>query len=404
LLPLPLDAGPKTRSFYVLRYLAEAGHDVSLLCFLRPGDSPERVADLKRICAQVETVSLVRSRVKDVASGVMSLFSATPFLIRRDDVAEMWRKIEAMTSAQSFDAVHADQLWMAPYGLKCPDVPLKVLDQHNAVFLAARRMAQQVRNPVARALVENEAAKLEVYEQTVCREFDKVVWVTDADRRALQNGRAPSSGHELANGHTLSNGHERNGHDRVIPIAIDPREQPAVNRPRPFRVTFLGGMHWPPNAEGVSWFADSVWPKVAQAAPGAVLTIIGKKPPQRLSGLPEGGRIEVAGYVSDLGKYLSETAVFIVPIRSGAGMRVKILDAWCWKLPVVSTTVGAEGTEARADQNILLADDDESFADSVIKVLRDKNLAARLAENGRSTVEESYDWKKVYAAWDQIYS
>jgi glycosyltransferase involved in cell wall biosynthesis len=383
LLPLPVDAGPKTRSYYVLRYLAAAGHDVTLACFLRPGDSPESVAKLKRICRRVETVTMVRSRVKDVASGVASLFSSTPFLIRRDGVSEMWRKVEDLTSSHSFDAVHSDQLNMAPYALQCRTAPLKVLDQHNAVFLAARRLAQTVRNPMGRVLVNNEATKLETYERNVCGKFDKVVWVTDADRRAVR-----------------TNGHHFNGRDRVIPIAIDPREQPPVDRPRPFRVTFLGGMHWPPNAEGISWFANSVWPNIAKAAPEAVLTVIGKKPP---ADLPKDSRVEVAGFVSDLGKYLAETAVFVVPIRSGAGMRVKILDAWCWKLPIVSTTIGAEGTEANGGENLFLADDEQSFADCVVKVLRDQNVARRLSENGRSTVEEMYDWKKVYSAWDQVY-
>jgi glycosyltransferase involved in cell wall biosynthesis len=386
LLPLPLDAGAKTRSYYVLRYLAEAGHEVSLACFLRTGDSRVSIADLRRICGRVEMVPLVRSRAKDISAGVASLFSRTPFLIRRDDIAEMWRRLEAMTAARSFDAVHADQLWMAPYGLGCPSAPLRVLDQHNAVFLAARRMAQQAGNPLVRAIVENEATKLEAFERTTCRKFDQVVWVTDADCRAV-----------------TSTGEQPNGHNRIIPIATDPREQSPVARQRPFRVTFLGGMHWPPNAQGISWFTDSVWPKVAAAVPWSVLTIIGKKPPRRLLELPKAARVDVAGYLPDLAKFLSETAVFIVPLRAGAGMRVKILDAWCWQLPVVSTTIGAEGMQSHSGENLLLADDEDSFAHCVIAVLRNHHLAQRLCKNGRTTVEENYDWKKVYVAWDQIY-
>jgi glycosyltransferase involved in cell wall biosynthesis len=386
LLPLPLDAGAKTRSYYVLRYLASAGHEVSVACFLRPGDSQESVTELRRICHRVETVSLARSRAKDLAAGVASVFSRTPFLIRRDDVAEMRQRLAAMTGAYSFDAIHADQLWMAAYGLQCSGAPLRVLDQHNAVFLAARRLAQQVRNPLVRAVVENEASKLEAFERTTCRKFDKVVWVTEADRRALTR-----------------DGWAVNGHDRIIPIATDPREHPPVERRRPFRVTFLGGMHWPPNADGISWFTDFVWPKVAAAVPDCVLTIIGKKPPRRLLELPKHARVEVIGYVSDPRGHLSETAVFIVPLRSGAGMRVKILDAWCWRLPVVATTIGAEGIHSQSGENLLLADDEQSFADSVIEVLRNPQVAERLSGNGRATVEESYDWKKVYWAWDQIY-
>ncbi len=386
LLPWPLDAGPKVRSHYVLRHLAQAGHQVSVVCFSRAGDSGESIKELERFCSGVETVPLVRSRMKDVSAGLASLFSPTPFLIRRDDEAGMWRIVEAAAGSRSFDAVHADQLWMAPYGLACDGVPLKVLDQHNAVFLAARRLAQEARNPLVRSMVGREAAKLEGFERDACAGFGKVVWVTDSDRRALSQGSAAA-----------------NGRDKVIPIATDPGACPPVPRPSPFRVTFLGGMHWPPNADGIAWFADSIWPRVAAAAPEAVLTVIGRKPPRRLAELAREARVEVAGFVSDLARHLSETAVFIVPLRSGAGMRVKILDAWCWKLPVVSTTIGAEGIESQPGENLLLADDEESFAAGVIEVLRNRDLGGRLSENGRTTVETRYDWKRVYAAWDQIY-
>ena len=105
----------------------------------------------------------------------------------------------------------------------------------------------------------------------------------------------------------------------------------------------------------------------------------------------------------DLQPYLSETAAFIVPLRSGAGMRVKILDAWNWGLPVVSTSVGADGIRAVHDDNILIADDAESFSSGILRILQDRKLSRRLSENGRSTVESLYDWRKLYPAWDGVY-
>src|ERR1044071_2522995 len=114
LLPLPLDAGPKIRAYYVLRYLAEAGHDVTLLCFTRPSDRAKDVEDLRKICKAVEIIPLIRSRVKDVADGLHSLFSETPFLVLRDQCAVMKQKLHQLTKSKSFDAVHSDQLWMSP--------------------------------------------------------------------------------------------------------------------------------------------------------------------------------------------------------------------------------------------------------------------------------------------------
>jgi glycosyltransferase involved in cell wall biosynthesis len=386
-LPFPLDAGPKIRAYYVMRYLAEAGHQVRLLSFIRPGESDEHVAPLRRFCDSVETVGLTRSLPRDLFDGVRSLWTNTPFLVLRDDLAVMRRRVRSIVQSASFDALHADQLWMAPYGLD-DDLPVgrTVLDQHNAVFLVPRRLAEQHSSRVARGLLNHEAAKLQAFERDACRRYDRVVWVTEEDRRAV-----------------LRSCDERPESETVIPIATDPAERRRVARPRPFRITFLGGLHWPPNREGAAWFLERVWPRVARAAPSAVLTVIGKRGEAALPGAAGQGRVEVTGYVSDPSRYLAETAVFIVPLRSGAGMRVKILDAWCWGLPIVSTTVGAEGLRAVDGDNLLIADQDDVFADAVVRLLRNRRTAEHLADGGRATVEKFYDWATLYPAWDRVY-
>ena len=111
----------------------------------------------------------------------------------------------------------------------------------------------------------------------------------------------------------------------------------------------------------------------------------------------------MAGYVPDLEAILAETAVFIVPLRAGGGMRVKIVDGWSWGLPIVSTRIGAEGITLRNRENILIADSAETFGQAVMQVLSDPALAKTLRQNGRHWVEEKYDWSRVYTAWDQVY-
>ena len=382
LLPLPLDAGPKIRAYYVLRHLAEAGHEVTLVCFVRATDRESDVQALGRFCRAVETVPLSRSRAKDVRDGLRSLLSDTPFLILRDQVPAMDERVKRIVETGSWDAVHADQLWMAPYAARCSTGPLKVLDQHNAVFRVPERLAANQRNPIVKILLRREATKLARFERDTLERFDRVAWVTEEDRAAFPRD-------------------DRGGRqDVVIPIAVDPAASRPVERQRPFRITFLGGIHWPPNAEAVRWFAERVWPKVAAAVPGCVFTVIGKGSPGRLG---DKSRITVTGHVPELGPYLAETAAFVVPLLTGAGMRAKILDAWCWALPVVSTSIGAEGIKGVHGENLLIGDEPDAFAESLIRVLSDGRTAARIAENGRATVEALYDWRKVYRAWDRIY-
>ncbi|RPJ84588.1 MAG: glycosyltransferase [Acidobacteria bacterium] len=385
-LPFPLDAGPKVRAHYVLRYLAEAGHEVSLLTFIRPGEPAAYVEPLRRICRRVETVPMVRSRGRDLRDGLRSVGTNLPFLLVRDQLPAMWDRLKWMLRERSFDALHADQLWMAPYAMNGVSPGLTVLDQHNAVFMVPRRMAERHRSRVARLLLRHEAVKLQAFEREACQRFARVVWVTEEDREAV----LPHAGGVGAR-------------HSVIPIAADPDAQAPVERRRPFRVTFVGGLHWPPNSEGVSWFVENAWPQVARANPSAVLTIVGKAGRIGLRAPGSAERVELTGYVPDLRTILSETSVFIVPLLAGAGMRVKILDAWCWGLPIVSTTIGAEGLDARHSENLLLADEPGVFAAAVTSVFQDGRLASGLAEGGRATVEGKYHWRRVYQAWDRVY-
>jgi glycosyltransferase involved in cell wall biosynthesis len=94
----------------------------------------------------------------------------------------------------------------------------------------------------------------------------------------------------------------------------------------------------------------------------------------------------------------------VVPLRAGGGMRVKILDAWARGIPIVSTTIGAEGITYNSGTDILIADTPEEFSRAVSQVLIDNDLAKRLSQYGRETLENHYDWKKVYPAWDRVYN
>jgi glycosyltransferase involved in cell wall biosynthesis len=192
----------------------------------------------------------------------------------------------------------------------------------------------------------------------------------------------------------------------TIPICIDPVARAAIpRRVDSHRVTFLGGLHWPPNAEGILWFAREVWPHVIQQVPKAVLTVIGKSPPAELVRIASTcTSYDITGYVPDPTPYLSETAAFIVPLHAGGGMRVKIVDAWSWELPIVSTRIGSEGLDYQDEINLLIADTPVDFSQSVVRLLTDPELAARLSAAGRRTAEECYDWHQVYPAWAKVYA
>ena len=396
-LPYPLDAGPKVRAYYVLRYLAQH-HTVTLVSFVRPTDTPAALAHLRGFCRDIYTTPMPRGRWLDASHLMRSLVTNTPFLIARDEVRAMRRLLtEVLDSSGPYDAVHADQLWMAPYALYAQqrstvrNRPQVTLDQHNAVYLIPTRMQQGTRHPLKRRLLDIEARKLTRYETEVCRRFDHVVWVTQEDYQAVSL-HANGAGGQLRN-------------SGVIPICTEVEAHARLPRSAaPRRVTFLAGLHYPPNAEGVMWFAREVFPAVLAKQPDAVLTVIGKQPPAELRRLPiPAANLEITGYVADPQVYLEQTAAFIVPLHAGGGMRVKILDAWRWGLPVVSTCIGAEGIRITPGQDVLIADTAGDFADATVHLLCNAAAGQQIADAGFATLSRHYDWRTIYRMWDSIY-
>ncbi len=393
-LPWPLDAGPKVRAYYVLRHVAER-HSVTLASFTRPSDTAEALAHLRAVCARVVGVPMRRARWRDALAAARGTLRGEPVLIARDWMPAMQRALAGLNAETQFDVIHADQLWMAPYALALAKAargrrPRLVLDQHNAVYLVPRRMAEAARSPVARLVWGREARMMARYEARVCGEFDRVVTVTEPDRQALRALYAPG---------------EPPGLKDVIPICIDPAATPPRAHPADEPgILFLGGMHWPPNSDGILWFCREALPRVRAACPDAAVQAVGRQPPAALAALPEAAAIHAPGYVDDTEPYWAQARVFVVPLRAGGGMRVKILEAWARGVPVVSTTIGAEGLDYADGENLLLADTPEAFAQAVSRVLRDEALRRRLAEAGRRTAEARYDWRTVYAAWDGVYA
>jgi glycosyltransferase involved in cell wall biosynthesis len=393
-LPYPLNAGPKIRAYYVLRYLARQ-HAISLVTFIRPSDPPEAVEHLRNYCQRVVTVPIDRSVWRDASAYSRSLLSGMPFLITRDRVPGMEAALRGIISEERFDAVHADQLWMAAYALYSRKSagqngyqPGLILDQHNAVHLIPARMAQNSANPLIRQILKREARLIARYESQVCDQIDRVVWVSSDDLKSI--ARYQPSIQKLPLKTT------------IIPICIDPQiYNPVLPLPKSDRILFLGGMHWPPNAEGLRWMVQNVLPIVRKQIPTAELLAVGKDPPADLQNT---GGLSLPGYVEDVEPVWGGCRVFVVPLLSGGGMRVKILDAWAHGLPVVSTSIGAEGIKYLDGDNILIADTPLEFSQAIIRILRDDDLASQLGTSGRKTVQDTYNWRTIYKDWDQVYT
>jgi glycosyltransferase involved in cell wall biosynthesis len=401
-LPYPLDTGPKVRAYYMLRHLI-ARHEVTLASFVRPDDPPEAIQHLRSLCHAVHATPIQRSTLRNVRAGAKGLLTGAPILIARDETIEMRSLLLRMAAENRFDVIHADQLSMSGWGMTAAraagrrpngGVPQTLLDEHNAIYLLTKRMAIAEPRLLRHWLMSREARAFVRFEREMCRRYDALLTVTAEDQEHLL---ALFDAREAA---------EVRDKCAVVPICVDPEIAQPVRRAGegPPTILHLGTMFWPPNIAGVLWFAREVLPRVHQAVPEARLVIAGKAPPREVRRLTSDHRIKITGYVADPTPCVAAADVFVVPLHAAGGMRVKILDAWLWGLPVVSTSIGAEGIECCDGENILLAPDAEAFAAAVVRLLSDKQLNDRLRAEGRKWVEARYDWRRVYRGVDDTYA
>jgi len=399
IIPFPPDAGPKVKTYHVIRALVGQGHSVTLVSFVRP-EEVQHIPALQELCNAVYSVPIHRSRVADVGYMVRSYLTGRPFLIERDDLRSMQETVNKRIQEDDFQFIHADQLTMAQFAIRSasafPDKKPKVIfDAHNAVWTIVERMKENA-HFLLKPVLAVEAKRVKQYEGELLKTVDHVLAVTEIDRNLLE---------EALNFSKIKNT-DQVSHVTVIPIAVDTQKLRPINRRVGSKnIVTLGTLHYPPNADGIRWFFNEVFPLVQQHVPDATLTIIGKTPPRDFIELAERnpGTIKVTGYVDSLVPYLEESALMVVPVRAGGGMRVRILEAFSYAMPVVTTTVGLEGIHGIPDHDVLVADTPTDFANRTIELLEDPSLQEKLSTNGRELATSKYDWQAVLSAMRPIY-
>jgi glycosyltransferase involved in cell wall biosynthesis len=178
---------------------------------------------------------------------------------------------------------------------------------------------------------------------------------------------------------------------------------PAPHDEQESAIVFTGSMDWMANEDGVRYFVRDILPRIRSEVPTAVFSVVGRNPSARLQALDSRqAGVRITGTVDDIRPYLNAGSVYVVPLRVGSGTRLKIFEAMAAGKAIVSTTIGAEGLPVTDQQNILLADDPDAFANCVISLLRDRDRRRTLGVAARQLVEERYSWKAAARRVDEV--
>jgi glycosyltransferase involved in cell wall biosynthesis len=255
-------------------------------------------------------------------------------------------------------------------------VPI-VVDEHN-IWSELTERRRRVRAVAARR-------RLDTYEATQLRRLEERVW-GDAAGVAFCSEREVDAAHARV----------PDGRFAVVPNGVDTsafRPDLLSTAPIPGRLAFVGLLRYTPNADAANWLVSDILPLIRERAPDMTLDIVGKEPsPHTLALADAAPGIRVLGSVPDVRPLLAAASVVVVPLRVGSGTRIKILQAMAMGRPVVSTTMGAEGLDARDGEHLLLADDPVAFAAAVTRLLDDEGLRTRLGVAGRAFVLGGHTW------------
>ena len=179
---------------------------------------------------------------------------------------------------------------------------------------------------------------------------------------------------------------------QAAPNGYDFSTPPVFGRVPAERIVFYGALRYGPNLDGLDWFIQSVWPRIRRMLPEVRLDVAGTSDSamQRLANEPG---VHLCGFVESIRAFVDDAALLIVPLRMGGGTRIKIIEAWALGLPVVSTTVGCEGLDARDGETLMVADDPGTFAEACVRLIGEPNLGVSMARRAFEFARRRFDWE-----------
>ena len=359
--------------YYTLRELARhcEVHAIVMLDYERERAANE---ELRRFCQSVEFV--VRRNDRDP-----HLASITPHAVHEFRTPELEWLIQRQVLLHQIDVVQLEYTALGQYARRFRRI-VCALFEHDVYFQSISRALPFMRSPLDRVKARFEYIRAIRFELSLLPHCDQIQVCTLENKHYLESFLPAMAGRI----------------DAGMRAGVDAGRYAFPGGPRrPRTMLFLGSFRHTPNQVALDWFTREVLPLVLARIPDARLLVAGSDPPPRHAFYDPANAIDLLGFVDDIQPLFATCAVFICPIRSGSGVRVKLLEAFASGIPVVSTTLGAEGLARKDGEFCALADDPRAFADSVIRILEDSAFAAELAVRARWEVETNWDMEVITA-------
>jgi glycosyltransferase involved in cell wall biosynthesis len=380
-LPFPPLSGGQTRSYNLIKNLSKH-HEITLFCLIKDDAEKKYVKELEKYCKKIRVFK--RSRTPWTLRNILLTgFSQYPFLVIRNLVPEEKRAVEAELKNEKYDLIHAECFYVMPHIPKT-DIPILMVEQTIEYSVYKHFVEDQA--PVwIRPLLWLDVLKLKHWETKIWKSADKVVAMSDSDKKAM-TGLVPGLNIDI-----VPNG-----------IDIEYFSKERHDDPKHPKVLYVGNFKWLQNVEAADLLIDEVWPKMKKAIPNLKLWIVGMNITDGIKAKAVGD-IEITEAIPDIRDAYFNATVLVTPIKGPGGTRLKILEAMASTMPIVTTSVGAEGLEVVNGKHVLIADDMDELAALAIKSIKDREFARKLGDNAKKFVIDKYSWQISADALDRIY-
>lgn len=303
---------------------------------------------------------------------IANLFTGEPFHVSRFYQEHFAASLMRMLKNETFDIVQLDGLSMAVYlPLIRDNSDAKViLRAHNIEYRIWDRHQRFEKNPLRKLYLNLQVERLKEFEHKIFEEVDGILFITADDQTVYQQEIGENS-------HT------------AIPCGLNIEEYPLKKNEGETDLTYLASFDWLPNQQGVEWFVEIVWPLIKEKRPQTTFSLGGRFMPKSFKEFEKHG-IKLIPEVENHREFIQGGKLAIVPLLAGSGMRIKIIENMALSMPMVSTSVGAEGIYYDDGEELIVADTAEDFAREILDLLSDSVARKRLGKKARARAEQSY--------------
>lgn len=378
--PFPYNTGGKIRTANIIMQLSKY-YEVHFICHSLERIDKKYINEAKKYC---EKVNVIFEEKPSKIRKMINLFSKTcnaEYIVKSVQTEKI---VKTCLEENVYKFVLVERLYAYQYIRKYMNYCNAVyVDMHDIEREAMSYFSKISKNKLQKVHYKIETKKVIRLENEVVKRCTKFINVSYRDSQIY------------------SQIFDQYNKDKFIYLNNGIDINKAVSCPKTQRedrtIIFVGALGHPPNLHGIKWFVQTMWSKIFKNYPDAKLKIIGSgtisEHDKKLFDNIEG--IEFLGYVEDLNSILRKATCLIVPLFSGSGTRLKILEAFAFEIPVISTTVGAEGLNCENGKELLIADSESEMYNDVVKIFDDKELVNYMVTNGFKMVQEEYNWENI---------